>query len=144
MFLVCTLGRPNEKIMPLYFLAKTLRSLEASNITLIAPYLPYMRQDKIFNQGEGLSSRFFASLLSSFLDEIITIDPHLHRLHSMSQIYSIPVRVRHAAAYISEWIKVNVADALIVGPDEESEQWVSDIASLAVCALRDFEEDTLQ
>jgi ribose-phosphate pyrophosphokinase len=37
--------------------------------------------------------------------------------------------VVHAAPLISDWIKANVTDPLIVGPDSESEQWVAAVAS---------------
>ena len=98
--MVCTLAHPDEKLLPLYFLSKTLKSLGADCTCLVAPYLAYMRQDKVFNQGEGVTSEYFASLISGFADTLITIDPHLHRRHSMSEIYSIPCKVIHALSLI--------------------------------------------
>ena len=35
----------------------------------------------------------------------------------------------HAAPLISEWIREHVANPLIIGPDSESEQWVSAVAN---------------
>ena len=127
--LVSTLYQPNSKLLPLYFLAKLLKDLGASKVTLIAPYLSYMRQDKRFHDGEAISSEYFATLLSSFADELITIDPHLHRRNSMSEIYTIPCKVLHAAPLISSWIKENIEMPLLVGPDSESEQWVAETAA---------------
>ncbi len=126
--LVCTLNKPDHKFLPLYFLAKTTKELGAKKIILAAPYLAYMRQDKSFNPGEAITSKYFANLLSSFIDALITIDPHLHRRTSLSEIYSISTKTGHAAPYISQWIKNNVNNAVIIGPDIESEQWVSEIA----------------
>ena len=54
--LVCTLHEPDEKLLPLYFLSHTAKSLGAMCTCLVAPYLAYMRQDKIFNEGEGVTS----------------------------------------------------------------------------------------
>jgi len=125
---VCTLNDPNEKIMPLYFFVKTAKELGAKNICLVAPYLAYMRQDKRFNPGEGITSEYFASFLSSFVDKLITIDPHLHRRKSLSEIYSIPSIALHAQHLITAWIKKNIEQPLLVGPDEESEQWVANAA----------------
>ena len=76
---LANLNQPNVKILPLLFAAETARELGASKVVLIAPYLPYMRQDKIFEAGEGITSKYFAKLLSSYFDGLITIDPHLHR-----------------------------------------------------------------
>ncbi len=127
--LVSTLNQPDAKLLPLYFLAKLLKDLGAAKVTLIAPYLSYMRQDKRFHDGEAISSEYFATLLSSFADELITIDPHLHRRNSMSEIYTIPCKVLHAAPLISSWIKENIEMPLLVGPDSESEQWVAETAA---------------
>jgi len=126
--LVCTLNNPDEKIMLLYFFAKTAKELGAAHICLVAPYLAYMRQDKRFNTGEGITSSYFASFLSSFADSLITIDPHLHRRVSLSEIYSIPSKVIHAQQLITAWIKNNIENPLLVGPDAESEQWVANAA----------------
>lgn len=127
--LICTLDRPDEKFLPLYYLCKGLKEMGASTVTLVAPYLAYMRQDKRFNEGEVVSSGHFAQLLSSCCDELITIDPHLHRRKLMAEIYSIPCKVLHASPLISAWIKARVDKPLLIGPDAESEQWVAQVAA---------------
>ncbi|MCC2668705.1 MAG: ribose-phosphate pyrophosphokinae [Armatimonadetes bacterium] len=126
--LVCTLDRPDEKLLPLYFLAATARDLGAQSVGLVAPYLPYMRQDRRFLAGEGITAGTFAGLVSGFADWLVTVDPHLHRHQSLGEIYRIPTRVVHAAAPVAEWIHGNVEQPVIVGPDAESAQWVSAIA----------------
>ena len=126
--LVSSLSRPDEKILPLIFVADTARELGASEVGLVAPYLAYMRQDRRFHPGEGVTSKYFARLLSSSFDWLVTVDPHLHRHSSLSELYDIRTQVVHAAAPLAEWIRANVAQPLIVGPDSESEQWVSAVA----------------
>ncbi|MBX9853157.1 MAG: ribose-phosphate pyrophosphokinase [Cytophagaceae bacterium] len=126
--IVCTLDHPDQKILPLYFLAQTVKELGAKEVGLICPYLAYMRQDKRFHPGEAVTSTHFAKLISQFADWMVTIDPHLHRRNSMSEIYSIPVKVLHAAPLVSAWIKDNIKNPLLVGPDSESEQWVKKVA----------------
>lgn len=130
---VCGLENPDLKLMPLYFLIKTLKDLGADHVTLIAPYLSYMRQDKRFHPGEAVTSKYFAQLLSGFVDTLITIDPHLHRYTRLSEIYTIPTQVIHAAPLLATWIKTTIERPVIVGPDSESEQWVSDVATMANC-----------
>ncbi|HEU4716764.1 MAG TPA: ribose-phosphate pyrophosphokinase [Bacteroidia bacterium] len=129
--LLCTLDRPDAKIIPLYFFAGTLRKAGARKILLVAPYLAYMRQDKQFHPGESVTSEHFAALLSSFTDGLITVDPHLHRRKSLNEIYTVPSVAVHAAEHIAEWIKQNVKQPVLVGPDGESGQWVSEVAKLA-------------
>ena len=125
---VCTLNLPNEKMVPLLFAAATARDLGATRVGLVAPYLAYMRQDRRFKPGEAVTSREIARLLSDAFDWLVTVDPHLHRYKSLSEIYRMPTRVVHAAPLISQWIRQNAPDALIIGPDSESHQWVAAVA----------------
>lgn len=127
----CTLDRPDDKVLPLIFLAETARQLGAASVGLIAPYLAYMRQDRRFIDGEGVTSAYFAALLSRAVDWLVTVDPHLHRRTSLSEIYSIPTEVVHAAPRVAEWISSNVQRPLLIGPDEESAQWVAAVAGAA-------------
>ncbi|MET0760664.1 MAG: ribose-phosphate pyrophosphokinase [Flavobacterium sp.] len=129
--LICTLDHPDEKLLPLYYLSQTAKELGAKSTCIVSPYLAYMRQDKRFEPGEGITSAYFAKLISSFADSLITIDPHLHRRNSLSEIYAIPTTVIHAADLISEWICSNIEKPVLVGPDSESEQWVSEVAHQA-------------
>lgn len=129
--LVATLDRPDDKVLSLLFLASTARELGAVRLTLIAPYLAYMRQDRRFQPGESVTSACFARFLSGWIDGLVTVDPHLHRRSSLEEIYTIPCTTLHAAPLISRWIREEVGDPLIVGPDVESEQWVSEVASEA-------------
>lgn len=126
--LVCTLDRPDVKYLPLIFAAATARELGASSVGLVAPYLAYMRQDKRFHAGEAITSTIFAGEISRVFDWLITVDPHLHRRQSLDEIYTIPSDVLHAAPAMSAWIKANVQNPLVIGPDNESEQWVSAVA----------------
>src|SRR6266516_4264427 len=126
--IVCTLAHPNEKILPLVFAAATARELGASRVGLVSPYLPYMRQDRRFNPGEAVTSRQVAHLISEAFDWMATVDPHLHRYSALGEIYSIPTRVVHAAPLISQWIRTNITNPVIIGPDSESEQWVAAVA----------------
>jgi len=127
----CSLDRPNEKALGLMLLAPTLRELGAVRITLAAPYLAYMRQDRVFRRGEGVSALHFASLLSTSFDALVTVDPHLHRIHALPEIFTIATRVIHAAPAVATWIGRNVLNPVVIGPDEESEQWVRAIAAAA-------------
>ncbi len=129
--LVSTLNAPDEKTLPLLFAAEAARELGAVRVGLVAPYLAYMRQDKRFQTGEAVTSRSYAKIISASLDWIVTVDPHLHRRSSMSEIYSIPVAVCHAAPELAAWVKENMPNALVIGPDVESEQWVAAIADAA-------------
>lgn len=126
--IVCTLDQPDCKVVPLLMAAATLRELGAKRVGLVAPYLAYMRQDKRFHPGEAVSARIFGKLIGDAFDWLVTVDPHLHRIHNLSDVYPLEARVVHAAPRIAAWIAANVERPLIIGPDGESVQWVSDVA----------------
>ena len=129
--IVDTLSRPDAKFLPLVFAADAARDLGASKIGLVAPYLAYMRQDRRFEPGEAITSRSVARLISGSFDWLVTVDPHLHRYKSLSEIYTIPSQALHATDLMGAWIGANVESPFLIGPDEESLQWVRDVARIA-------------
>lgn len=131
--IVCSLADPDTKAIALYLAACVARELGARRVGLVAPYLAYMRQDKAFHPGEGITARHFARLLSGAVDWLVTVDPHLHRIDDLGQVYTVPTRVVPAAPRIAAWVAANVPQPMLLGPDAESEQWVAQVAALAGC-----------
>jgi len=123
------LDRPDRKLATLLLLAATLRDLGARRVGLVAPYLPYLRQDRRFNPGEGVTSRYFAAVISAHFDFVVTMDPHLHRYPSLDAVYTVPTRVVRADALLARWIEAHVPSPLLIGPDAESEARVAAIAA---------------
>ncbi|MGX6571297.1 ribose-phosphate pyrophosphokinase [Cupriavidus necator] len=133
--IVCTLDRPDDKLIPLLLLAAAARENGAADVGLVAPYLAYMRQDVRFHPGETVSAQHFATWLSRGFDWLATVDPHLHRITDLSQVYAIPTRHVHAASAMAAWLRAHVTRPVLVGPDEESGQWVADVAQRAEAPL---------
>ena len=124
-----SLERPNEKLVELLLAAKTARELGAEKLTLVAPYLCYMRQDKAFHAGEVVSQIIVGNFLADLFDNVITVDPHLHRIHHLEQA----VPAKHAVALsatslMAEFLHERVKDPVLLGPDSEADQWVSAVA----------------
>ncbi|MFO1339118.1 MAG: ribose-phosphate pyrophosphokinase [Burkholderiaceae bacterium] len=129
--IACSLDRPDDKLVPLMLLACAAREAGARSVGLVAPYLAYMRQDACFQPGETISARHVAAWLSQPFDWLVTVDPHLHRIHHLDEVYRVPSRVVPAAPAVAAWLRERVARPLLVGPDEESAQWVGEVARLA-------------
>lgn len=127
---VCIVAAPllDEMLPGLWFLCDLLRQLGVGSISLLVPYLPYMRQDQAFYPGETISARSFAGLLSSMADQVITVDPHLHRIHRLDEIFTIPTHAIHTASFLSVYLRTHFTNALVIGPDSESEQWAAAVA----------------
>jgi ribose-phosphate pyrophosphokinase len=136
---LCTLTDPDTKFLALYFAAMTARELGARRVGLIAPYLAYMRQDHRFTPGQAVSAHAFARLLSAHFDWLVTVDPHLHRIAKLDDIFSIPAVAVSAMPAVSEWLAANVPNPVLIGPDRESAQWAERVAKTldAPCLILD-------
>ena len=127
--LLRTLDNPNEKLVELLLVARTARTLGAVRVTLVAPYLAYMRQDIAFQPGEVISQRVVGKFLAELFDAVITVDPHLHRVATLEE--AVPVAqatVLSGAPLLADLIATHYPRPLLVGPDEESGQWVAQAA----------------
>ena len=120
------LHQPNEKLVELLLLAQTARTLGAQHLTLVAPYLAYMRQDIAFNPGEAISQRVVGAFLATLFDAVITVDPHLHRVATLQEAVPVPdAVVLSGAPLLADHIAAQRSDVLLIGPDEEALQWVA-------------------
>jgi ribose-phosphate pyrophosphokinase len=127
-----SLDQPNEKLIELMLAADTARALGATQLTLVAPYLCYMRQDSAFHPGEAVSQRIVGRFLARMFDTVITVDPHLHRVHALSEAVPAKRAVSLSAApAMGAFLASLGSHPLLVGPDAESEQWVRTVADVA-------------
>jgi len=119
------LQQPNARLTELMLAAAGARELGALHLTLVSPYLAYMRQDMPFTPGEVVSQRHLGRALAGWFDAVITVDPHLHRVATMDEV--VPGRrgvALTAAPLMGGWVAAQVPHALLLGPDEEAAQWV--------------------
>jgi ribose-phosphate pyrophosphokinase len=101
------------------------RELGTTRLTLVSPYLAYMRQDIAFTPGEVVSQRHLGRLLAAWFDAVVTVDPHLHRVATLDEV--VPGRrgiALTAAPLLGAWIARQMPAAMLLGPDEEAAQWV--------------------
>ncbi len=123
------LDDPNAKLVELLLAASALRENGARKLILIAPYLAYMRQDMAFQRGEAVSQRVIAGMLAERFDAVLTVDPHLHRIHSLDEVMPDAEAVALSAAPALSAALTGADNPLLVGPDSESRQWVEAIAA---------------
>jgi ribose-phosphate pyrophosphokinase len=125
--IICrSLNDPNAKLVELLLAAETARELGARELILVAPYLCYMRQDTAFHPGEAVSQRSVGRWLGEHFDTVITVDPHLHRVHDLAE--AIPAKralALSAAPLLGEYAAQHFDKPLLLGPDAESAQWVA-------------------
>lgn len=82
---------PDERIIELFLMVDALREAGAERVHLVIPYFGYARQDRVFQEGEALSSRALARRIEIDVDEIYTVN--LHKDHITQ--YFTTSRVHH-------------------------------------------------
>ena len=126
-------GNVNDCVVEAIFAADTARDLGAKEVFLAAPYFPYLRQDKRFKPGDCISLRTMAGLVDQHFGKVLIIDPHLHREAQLSHIFKIKSHKITSNPLIGDYIKKNIKNPLIVGPDWESYKWAQKVAEKIGC-----------
>jgi len=129
--LVRSLHDPNPKLFELLLAASALRDGGAESVTLVAPYLPYMRQDRAFAPGEAVSQRVLGDLLGRAFERVVCVEPHLHRIASLGEVFPCETLALSAAPAIAKWLSAQGEACWVTGPDAESEPWVRAIGESA-------------
>ncbi len=126
-----SLARPNDKLVELMLVSRAARG-GVARLMLVAPYLAYMRQDTAFAPGEIVSQRIVGAWLAELFDTVIAVDPHLHRVRTLREAVPAADAVALSAApLLGRLVADRVPGALLLGPDEESAQWVAAAAAAA-------------
>ncbi len=124
-----SMDHPNDKLIELFLACEVARKQGVKHITLVAPYLCYMRQDIAFNPGEAVSQKTIGQWLGQLFDRVITVDPHLHRINDLNQaIPNIEAISLSATTLMAAFLANRPNPPVLLGPDSESEQWVKTIA----------------
>jgi ribose-phosphate pyrophosphokinase len=141
-----SLHDPNAKLIETLLTADALRRAGARRLTLVTPYVPYLRQDQVFEAGQALSRDVVLPLLADGFDAIVVVDPHLHRTARLEDV-----------APQTRWIPLSGAEAmgralaaedggafdLVVGPDRESLQWARALAEALHLPVWTFDKKRL-
>lgn len=130
----------SDCMIEIIFAAKTAKELGAKKVILVAPYFPYLRQDKRFHKGESVSQSIIADLMDKYFDAVYIMDPHLHRKNKLSNIFKIKSIKLTANPLIADYIKHHIKNPVIIGPDEESYKWAKSVAEYLGAESRIFKK----
>jgi ribose-phosphate pyrophosphokinase len=67
---------PDNNTIELFLLQNAVEEAGAKEISVVIPYFGYARQDSKFQEGEPISAKALANLISLSADKVITVDPH--------------------------------------------------------------------
>lgn len=116
-FLIQTCSAPvNDRIMELLLYLDAFRRASAHSISLVMPYFPYARQDRMAHGREAISARVLANLLEcEGAGRVIFFDIHNPAIQGF---FNIPVDPLSAISLLADYFrKPEFEDAAIVSPD---------------------------
>ncbi len=122
---------PNDLIIETLYTLMTIKDLGAKRVIAVVPYMSYARQDERFNPGEVVSIEVLGKLFRTVGPDLIyTIDMHLHRIGDPSKVFGSGIRNLTAVRELGKYVKehYDVSNSVVIGPDEESEQWAKVMA----------------
>jgi ribose-phosphate pyrophosphokinase len=125
-----SLARPDGRLMPLLLAADALRRAGATQVDLVAPYLPYMRQDRVFAPGEPLSQAVMGRMLGGAFDRILTLEAHLHRTPDLDRVFPgrVVLNLGGGEVLARALSRLRPRIDLVAGPDSESAPWARTVA----------------
>lgn len=106
----------NDNLMELLLYLDAFRRASAHSISVVVPYFPYARQDRIAHGREAISARVVANLIETMgAARVIYIDIHNQAIQGF---FNIPVDPLTAIPLLSDYFrKPEFSNAAIVSPD---------------------------
>lgn len=111
---------PNAALMQLFLANDAMLRASAAGITLVTPYLPYLRQDRKHKPRVPISARLLADLIESNaqVERIITVDMHADQEQGF---FSIPVDNLTSMGIFEKYLRSafdgNMSSVVVVAPD---------------------------
>src|SRR3989344_1232544 len=99
----------NNSLIETLFSANLARDLGAREVNLVAPYLPYLREEARTDKFECVSIKNLSVILSNAVDSVLTIDPHVIDLN---KYFSIPIHTISSLELIKDYIKKNYGNVV--------------------------------
>lgn len=128
---------PDKNIMELFLLQDAAKEAGAKKITAIIPYFGYARQDTKFKEGEPISAKAMAQLISTKADRAITVDPHKEHI---LKFFTIPAFSTSAVDEIAKYFKDRHID-MILAPDKGALERAKKASEIIGCEF-DYMEKT--
>lgn len=116
--IVQTTSPPQDtRLIQLALIADAAKRHGAERITVVVPYLAYARQDKVFLQGEAISTGVVARMLrAAGVDSLITVNVHQEKVLAK---FPFPAKTVSAIPLLAEYFKQKGVDkAFALAPDD--------------------------
>ncbi len=108
---------PNEKLMELFLILDLLQSKGVS-ISIISPFIPYLRQDKFLCSSQTIGARAIGNILSQFgVQKIYSFDLHSQNASNFLKCTICDMNYNDYFIHKLALLLVNPTNTLVVAPD---------------------------
>ena len=128
---------PDPNIVELFLLQNAVEEAGAKEVTIVIPYFGYARQDTKFQEGEPISAKAMAGLISLNADRVITVDPHKEHI---LDFFSTSAFSCSAVPELAKYLKKKNID-MILAPDKGALERAKNAAKIIGCEF-DYMEKT--
>ncbi|MFH1403394.1 MAG: ribose-phosphate diphosphokinase [Candidatus Altiarchaeota archaeon] len=132
--------RSSDDFMEIIFLMDALRDAGATQIHLMAPYLGYMRQDKVFKEGEALSAKTILKTLHELADSISTINCHFLNSGGETVFNSVNFMNLDAIPTIVDYMRKDLKNPVVIAPDKGSLTYAKAASEMLGCQFNHLEK----
>ncbi|MBI1973225.1 ribose-phosphate diphosphokinase [Candidatus Micrarchaeota archaeon] len=122
---------PNKTFVETIFTIRMLHDNNARKVHTLLPYLPYSKQDKVFQPGEAWSLRYaLEAVKNAGCRKVYTVACHACRDEKeLKMVRRIKVRNYLPFGHISSFLnKTGWTGSAIVAPDEKAGLWADQVA----------------
>jgi ribose-phosphate pyrophosphokinase len=121
----------NDRLVRLWLFIGGLRDAGAADITVVAPYVPYLRKDRRTHPRDPLNARYIAQLFEAVgTDRLIVLEPH--NVAAFENAFRIPTLPLPLAPMLADWVQALPAAAplTLVSPDVGGVKRVQELRAL--------------
>ena len=122
--------RQNTSLVSLLFILDSLKEVGAKHVSVVAPYLPYSRQDKKKLNGEVASAYVVCNMLArAGCDKLITFDCHFLNKEGPAEFGELKIENISMGKALVEYAKATAflgEDCEVISPDMGANYLVKD------------------
>jgi len=120
---------PDHNIVELFLLQNAVEESGAKETSVVIPYFGYARQDTKFQDGEPISAKAMANLISLNADRVITVDPHKEHI---LDFFSTSAYSCSAVPELAKYLKDKDID-MILAPDKGALERAKQASEIIEC-----------
>lgn len=125
--------RTSDDLMQLFLTLDAVRSAGARMVHTVTPYLPYMRQDKVFTDGEPLSAKLILKIIDEASDDITVVNAHFLDDAGRNTFHGVTIRNLDARPLLAEYFRDKAGKPFVIAPDAGSLQYAKRAAHYLDC-----------